>query len=241
MPHYAHNNSTLWPPAKSYSGVYNLPATKRLTTARPPVPCPQNKQDDYIECHSPKNVRSLFSVSKMKDLQYFSRLNTAKRQGKKAPHKALLLISIIDLIGKGIIEDNHIVLDDNLVRTFNATKDKYYPASKLFRPSIANPFYHLGHEPFYRLAPNTANTAAVASKPATTYGNEDIHCSIKSLREQFSYAEIDEELFSLLKNKDIRAKLTTHLITNYLYDRMDAPISVASIPVLLSAVLTMAG
>ena len=181
----------------------------------------------------------------MKGLQYytecFCRLNTAIRQGKKAPHKALLLISIIDLIGKGIIKDNHIVLDDNLIRTFNATKDRYYPTSKLFKPSIANPFFHLGHEPFYRLAANTANAAAGVSEPATPYGKGGASNSVKNLRKQFSHAEIDEELFNLLKNKDIRAKLTTHLITSYLCDRMDAPINFTSIPILLSAVLAMAG
>ena len=41
-----------------------------------------------------------------KDLEYykdcFSSLNTMKKCGKLAPHKALLLLSIIDLIERGV-------------------------------------------------------------------------------------------------------------------------------------------
>ena len=33
---------------------------------------------------------------------YFSLLNTMKKCGKLAPHKALLLLSIIDLIERGV-------------------------------------------------------------------------------------------------------------------------------------------
>ena len=40
--------------------------------------------------------------------------------------------------------------------------------------------------------------------------------STKALREEFSYAVIDEELFALLQSEDVRAKLRTLLIGKYL-------------------------
>lgn len=50
----------------------------------------------------------------MKDFRYFadcfSSLHTAMKLGKPAPHKALLLLSVIDLVERGIIIDNHIEL-----------------------------------------------------------------------------------------------------------------------------------
>lgn len=54
----------------------------------------------------------------MKDINYyiqcFSALNTMKMQGKPAPHKALLLLSVIDLVEQGYITDSNIQLSDIL-------------------------------------------------------------------------------------------------------------------------------
>ena len=46
--------------------------------------------------------------------------------GKPAPHKALLLLSVIDLVESGVIVDNHIDLSDILINTFNANAKKFY-------------------------------------------------------------------------------------------------------------------
>lgn len=52
-----------------------------------------------------------------KDLNYyidcFSLLNTMKKCGKPAPHKALLLLSVIDLVERGIITDCRIPLSED--------------------------------------------------------------------------------------------------------------------------------
>ena len=45
----------------------------------------------------------------------FSTLHTAKVKGQKAPHKAILLLTIIDLVEKGIITSSCIELSEELV------------------------------------------------------------------------------------------------------------------------------
>jgi putative restriction endonuclease len=52
----------------------------------------------------------------MKDFSYykdcFSTLHTAKSKGFFAPHKPLLLLSVIDLVERGIIRSNRIELSE---------------------------------------------------------------------------------------------------------------------------------
>ena len=49
----------------------------------------------------------------------FSNLHTAKMKGHKAPHKAMLLLSIIDLVEEGTIASPRIYLSDELIDRFN--------------------------------------------------------------------------------------------------------------------------
>ena len=63
-----------------------------------------------------------FGTEINKDLEYyidcFSSLNTMKKCGKPAPHKALLLLPIIDLIERGVTTDRRVPLCDDSVRQF---------------------------------------------------------------------------------------------------------------------------
>lgn len=59
----------------------------------------------------------------MYDLQYYSNLfghlHTARRFGRPAPHKAILLLSVIDLVENGTIKSPHIPLSDELIKAFD--------------------------------------------------------------------------------------------------------------------------
>ena len=81
----------------------------------------------------------------------FSTLHTAKVKGQKAPHKAILLLTIIDLVEKGIITSSHIELSEELVESFNETWKRYLGLSTIFTPDIAKPFFHMQHESFWKL------------------------------------------------------------------------------------------
>ena len=53
-------------------------------------------------------------------IEAFSNLHTAKIKGHKAPHKAVLLLAIIDLIEEGVISDPCIKLSEELINKFGA-------------------------------------------------------------------------------------------------------------------------
>ena len=84
----------------------------------------------------------------------FSALNTAKIAGKNAPHKAVLLLTIIDLVEAGIITSPRIELSEALQGTFARVWRRYIGTSLIFQPKVATPFWHMQNEPFYRLFMN---------------------------------------------------------------------------------------
>jgi putative restriction endonuclease len=61
----------------------------------------------------------------MKDVSYykecFSTLHTAKSKDFFAPDKPLLLLSVIDLVERGVIRSNRIELSDTLVAALKFT------------------------------------------------------------------------------------------------------------------------
>lgn len=141
--------------------------------------------------------------------QCFLHLNRAFIGNQKAPHKPILLLTIADLVADGTITDNHIYLSDSLIERFKqiwkqVIDDGSSCSIKLadgltvksgnkypFKCSIENPFYHMQREPFWRLV----RSSDFVEK--SNYG-------IAALRKCFLYAEIDQELFELLRENTTR-------------------------------------
>lgn len=149
-----------------------------------------------------------------KDIDYylgaFEKMKRALMRGVKAPHKRLLLLAILNLCQRGIINDNHIVLSSELVGEFKRLWRLYIgeqntggsiivaeglamdiPLSYPFKCSIENPYYyHLQHESFWRLVKNENGK------------ERKFYSSLKALRDGFAYAEIDQELYALMVNRE---------------------------------------
>lgn len=145
----------------------------------------------------------------MKDFEYykdcFLSLHTMKKAGKQAPHKALLLLSVIDLVERGIITDCRIPLSDELVRQFKQNTSKFLGYSIMFRPTANYPYFHMRSESFWQLVTNPNCSI-----------DKIINYSLSNLRRNIAYARIDEELFEILKNQNARAKLRVILISTYI-------------------------
>lgn len=145
----------------------------------------------------------------MKDLNYyincFSTLHTMKIQEKPAPHKALLLLSVIDLVERGVITDSRISLSDILEEQFKHNTVLHLGDSTTYDPKINYPYYHMRSEPFWELVSTTAD-------PVSDINNY----STSNLKKHIAYARIDVELKELLKDSNTRTKLRSVLISNYI-------------------------
>lgn len=127
----------------------------------------------------------------------FSGLHTAQSHGKPAPHKALLLLTVIDMVESGQIRDNRIELTDQLEQHFIGLSKKY----------IGMPYYHMQHEGFWHLIPKDGHGVFKSSQ---------VRYSKTWLNNEFSHAQLDAELFELLQNDGVRAQLRVLLISTYL-------------------------
>lgn len=140
----------------------------------------------------------------------FRKMNRANVRGFVAPHKPVLLLSIMELIEEGKVLSNRIMLEKDLIAKFSwiwmrcvddgSNRGKMMVADGLeleivrkypFKCSIANPFFHMQSEPFWRLV----KSDAYVKRP---------DYSVKGLQTCFEYAEIDEDLFSLFEDAEAR-------------------------------------
>lgn len=137
-------------------------------------------------------------------------LHTNTQKGYPAPHKPILLLSILDLIESGGISSNHIFLSDNLIDKFHSNWNRYVGNNPLFTPDIGKPFWHLRNEPFWKLIPFEGGDDFLESiKKTNPY-------SIKKLRTIIRYAELDPDFFSQIKDHQTRVELRIHLIETYI-------------------------
>ena len=136
----------------------------------------------------------------------FTSLNTAKRMGKTAPHKAVMLVSIIDMIQVGLINENEFYFTEVLQRSFTLNWKCYVGDSLLFKPVAATPFWHLGGEPFWSLRREDGGTI------------DDIKTtpSAGQLKSMGIVASLDKELFTLLQDEQARNQLRGLLVDTYL-------------------------
>lgn len=180
----------------------------------------------------------------------FQSLHTNVQKGKPAPHKALLLLAIIDLIEDGTIYNNRIFLSDELEATYKKLWKKLLGKSLLFTPDVYKPYYHMNHEPFWELIPvePVSATSRMVADESQAYTNvpqkkEEPRYTMKWMRSHYKYAEIDSELFRILQDENVRAQLRLTLIGTYLVGQpiempLTPAIKLSSIS-LLSAILAL--
>lgn len=132
---------------------------------------------------------------------WLSTLNTSKRAGRKAPHKAILLLSIMELIEEGVIKESKVTLSDSLIDKFDEIWSKLVK-DKTFNCNITAPYWHMRSEPFWSII--------------ARHGKEPNPNSLKSLQED-TIACIDYRLFKYFNGQEGRETIKEILLRNYLY------------------------
>lgn len=120
----------------------------------------------------------------------------------RAPHKPILLLSVIDLIEEGTINNNLVELSPELGETFTLYWSIVMPPEK--KGKLVYPFFHLREEGFWHLEPQPGKKEIL--------NNVREISSVYRLMELTSGATLDDDLFILLTNKEERDILRTVLI-----------------------------
>lgn len=122
-----------------------------------------------------------------------------------APHKPLLLLAVADLFAQDLISSNLIELTPEVGELFTFYWTRVMPPSP--RGNLALPFFHLRSDGFWHLIPQP--------------GKEDFLNSVRQirainqLRDTVLGAQLDEELYVLLRAEESRNLLRTVLIETH--------------------------
>lgn len=142
-------------------------------------------------------------------LQMFAGMVRNKnKKGQLAPHKPILLLTIIDLVEMHRIRNTDIELTPVLVKHFRKVWDQNVPNGIKFNPDITKPYYHLNNEPFWNLIPayqEVANLQVAEEAPASI--NPAPQYTLRYMRETFRCARIDRSLYLLMCDHDSRIAL----------------------------------
>jgi putative restriction endonuclease len=127
----------------------------------------------------------------------------------RAPHKPLLLLSVIDLFAEGLITANLIELTPDLCETFTLYWSRVMPPDQ--RGNIALPFFHLKSDKFWHLVASPSKRAILNAVLKSSSSLK----TVSQLRELVLGARLDDELYSLLCHKESRNVLRAVLIEEY--------------------------
>lgn len=145
--------------------------------------------------------------------EQFSELHTNMQQGRPAPHKSIMLLTVIDLISDGVITSPRIYFTDTLIDRFKENWLRYVGHSEVFNMQVTTPFVHLRYEPFWQLPFVDANNDIASKIPSMGSFPK------KFVKEKVQYAELDHDLYELLQDITYQAHARAVLIGKYLWVR----------------------
>ena len=146
-----------------------------------------------------QNLEALVYYSKK-----FERLRVDRAHGI-APHKPILLLSVIEQIRRENINMNKIYLSSELIQTF--LKYWSYLGSYRHNPDISRPFFHMRSGKFWHLWANPGYEKVLSSKVKLK--------NISEVKQVIQYAYLDEDLFDFLQEPPSRSSLLSILVARW--------------------------
>lgn len=153
-------------------------------------------------------------------LERLYNLRRDKRGSHERPHKPALLLSIMDLLDRGVITGNEVPLSDELVTTFK----RYFAVVRKEddQPTIQNPFFHLCGDKFWQLVPASGETQIY--REGATSGAP----SVAELRRRTAYGRFDDGFWELIREPIARHQLREAIIARYFPENREKLAAVAA-------------
>ena len=105
-------------------------------------------------------------------------LNRNKYQGCYAPHKAVMIMAVMELLKSGHITSNVILLDKELKGQFKEIWYRVVPAASPFKCEYRNPFTYMDSEPFWDLS-NDKDKAFISWEAFYAFSHEESRLAIR--------------------------------------------------------------
>jgi putative restriction endonuclease len=144
--------------------------------------------------------------------EQFQNLHVDRSSGYDKPHKALMLLAVIDAIEAAAVPENRISFDEPLKERFR----RYFEVVKSGNDSLTPllPFFHLRSDGFWHLVPRPGYEKALEVMDGPRGAAKFV--------EVVDHAELSPELFALLRSPAERRKLREVLIERWFPERAAA-------------------
>lgn len=143
-------------------------------------------------------------------VEAFKNLRTNNKYGRKSPHKAVLMLTVIELYEQSILTDNEIYYDDSLKSMFLKVWNKVLPKEPLFHPDAYLPFWYLQSDSFWHIIPIRGKEDILS-----LMRDANIKPSEAKLIDSVNYAELDDDLYFLMTITSGRSSLKRALLETY--------------------------
>jgi putative restriction endonuclease len=149
-------------------------------------------------------------------------LRRDKRGSHERPHKPVLLLSILDLLDRGVIAENRIPLSEELARSFRRYFDVVRERDD--QPTIQYPYFHLSGDQLWELIPKRGEAPIYRS--GATSGAP----TVAELRRRVAYGQFDDRLWALMNDPQSRYMLRNAPIARYFPERREQIEAVGTAP-----------
>lgn len=143
-------------------------------------------------------------------IEAFKNLKTNNKYSRKSPHKAILLLTVIELYETNALSDNVIYYDDKLKDAYQKVWDHILKNETLFHAEVYFPFWFMQSEDFWHIVPKRGKEEIIALMI-----DEHIKPSESKLIDCVKYAELDEDLYFLMTLPSGRSSLKRALLESY--------------------------
>lgn len=143
-------------------------------------------------------------------VETFGNLKPNYKYSRKTPHKAVLLLAVIDLFESRYLTDNVIHYDRTLRQTYMRVWNRVVPNERTLVADASMPFWYLQQEDFWHVVPKRGREDLVSYMY-----DEQVRPSEQMLMDDLDYVELDEDLYFLMTIQSGRVSLRKALLENY--------------------------
>lgn len=143
-------------------------------------------------------------------VEAFKKLRNNNKWGRKSPHKAVLMLTVIELYEKNVLADNEIYYDDTLKDTFREVWNRVLPEEQESHSDAYLPFWYLQSDSFWHIVPKSGKEDILSLMRDT-----NIKPSEAKLNDSVKYAELDDDLYFLMTIPSGRSSLKRVLLETY--------------------------
>ena len=134
-------------------------------------------------------------------------IEAMKRGGPDAdpkPHKLIMLLAVLDLFDQGLITENRIYLNEQLISSFEKFFRQYSGKDDWCQPGP--PFFHLKNSFFWKHKVKVGREEAYTRLKTTGGG-------IKRIQDNIDYAYLEEHTYTLLSQKRYRLEIVDFILS----------------------------